>query len=83
MRCAAGGKSGGRGAGVEGLRTDVPSTGPLCSLCSGIFDQSTARRRLKRRHIAAVENTAFRLWSLMNFIAWHRQITTPTRPSRL
>jgi len=32
--CREGGRSGG-GAGVEGLRTEVPSTGPSCGPCSG------------------------------------------------
>jgi hypothetical protein len=38
---------------------------------------------LKGRHFAGVENNAFKLWRLMNFIAWHGQVVRPTiRPIR-
>ena len=30
--------------------------------------------KLKRRHFAGVENNAFKLWGLMNFVAWHAQV---------
>lgn len=33
---------------------------------------------LKGRHFAGVENNAFKLWRLMNFIAWHGQVVRPT-----
>jgi asparagine synthase (glutamine-hydrolysing) len=29
---------------------------------------------LKGRHFAGTENNAFKLWSLMNFVAWHAQV---------
>lgn len=38
----------------------------------GIFNVPYVEE-LKRRHFAGVENNAFKLWGLMNFIAWHGQ----------
>jgi asparagine synthase (glutamine-hydrolysing) len=39
----------------------------------GIFNVPYVEE-LKRRHFAGVENNAFKLWGLMNFIAWHGQL---------
>jgi asparagine synthase (glutamine-hydrolysing) len=39
----------------------------------GIFNGAYVET-LKRRHFAGVENNAFKLWGLMNFIAWNGQI---------
>jgi hypothetical protein len=49
--CAGGERSGGSGLGVEGLRTAVPSTGPLYHLCSGAHDDQANRHgRAPRAH---------------------------------
>jgi asparagine synthase (glutamine-hydrolysing) len=35
---------------------------------------------LKGRHFAGTENNAFKLWSLMNFVAWHSQVLQGCHP---
>ena len=42
----------------------------------GIFDQSYVQQ-LVDRHMAATENNAQRLWSLINFEIWHRRFIAP------
>jgi asparagine synthase (glutamine-hydrolysing) len=39
----------------------------------GIFNLSYVDE-LKRRHFAGVENNAFKLWGLMNFVAWQTRV---------
>jgi asparagine synthase (glutamine-hydrolysing) len=38
---------------------------------------------LKQRHFAGLENNAFKLWGLMNFIAWHTQVVKGRRVPNL
>jgi asparagine synthase (glutamine-hydrolysing) len=51
--------------------SDVLSRDNLRAL--GIFNVAYVEQ-LKLRHFNGLENNAFKLWGLMNFIAWHRQL---------
>ncbi len=50
---------------------DILSPGNLRAL--GMFNVPLVDT-LKRRHFHGQENNAFKLWSLMNFLAWHYQV---------